>query len=116
MKNKKNYYIMLLVQSDKDIDYIQSKMNTFIDNFKVYLKNIKNDDFKQALITVTEQLTKKETELYSLYIKYLSEIITREYIFNRKNLIKKEIKNINKNDMYQFYDILLQKYNKVIIY
>ena len=97
------YYFVQLVQSTKSIEEIETAINNFNNTF---LEKINEDEFNTFVETVIKTLNEKETKMTDYYLKYLKEIKNNTFTFNRKELLLKNIKNINFNNFKKFFKII----------
>jgi insulysin len=104
-----NNYIYIKLQSHYSTDKIITAMNNFIDWFSIYLNNLNNKEFNAIKLSLYNSLNQKESSISNLVNKYISEIYTHKYIFNRKQLIANEIKNIKLNDIRKLYHSIIKK-------
>jgi len=111
-----NLYIVIKVQSDKDIKIVKKTIYNFIDDFKKTLNEYDNDMFTKIKQSVYDKLMEPYATMNELNNIILSEIKKEQYIFDRKEQIAKEIKNIKLNDIIQLYhSIILEKKEILII-
>ncbi len=104
-----NNYIYIKIQSHYSEDKIISAMNNFIKWFETYLVNLNNNEFNNIKLSLYNSLNQKETSISELAGKYMSEIYTQKYIFNRNKLIASELKNIKLNDIIKLYHSIIKK-------
>lgn len=114
-KDTENYYLMIKVQSDKNVDYVKKIINQFINYFNNYLKLLSDEEYNSIINTVKENLNYKYPNTKELFNKYLIEIITSEYTFNREILLLNQLKNVNKNNIFDFYNNIIKNKNEIII-
>jgi len=93
------YILYQKVQSSFNLEFVEKTINEFNDNILEYIKDI---DIKFWIETLKEHLKKKEANLYELANKNFSEIINREFIFNRNQLLLKKIKGITSKSINDF--------------
>ena len=97
MYHKENdYYILEIVQSSKDIQFVKDKMNKFNDNILNIINNIDINIYKK---TYKKQLEAPEESMDELYYDNLGEIIRNRFLFNIKELLLKQLETINKDDI-----------------
>jgi insulysin len=109
-------YMYIAVQSEKNIKVVFSKIIQFIKNFNDILLNTINNDLDKIKKTVHKILLKKENNTDDLLNKYYSEIYTRDYMFNRNQLITYQLDNISKDDIYNYYLEIIRKPKYIKIY
>lgn len=110
-----NMYIVIKVQSDKDIKLIQSTINNFIDEFKEKLLKYEDTKFNNIKKSVYDKLLEPFTTMDDINNMMLSEIKKETYIFNRREQIADEIKNIKLNDIIKLYHSIILERKQIII-
>ena len=110
-----NIYIIIKVQSDKDIQFVEKTIYNFIDEFKDILINYEHVKFNEMKQSVYDKLMEPYTTMDDLNIMMLSEIKKEQYIFDRREQIAKEIKNTKLNDIIKLYHSIIQKKIKIIV-
>ncbi len=111
-----NLYINIKVQSDKELKLIESTIYNFMEEFKETLKNYNENQFNKIKQSVYDKLLEPFTTMNDMNNYMLSEIKKEKYIFNRRDIIADEIKNIKLNDIIKLYHSIIQKRQKIIIY
>ncbi len=105
-----NYYITIKVQSALDIIFVKKTMFDFIEWFNSYLKSKDiNKIFNKTKESAVLLLLSKPTNINELMDKYIGEIRNRTYIFNRNELIAKEIDKIKLHDIKELYHQITKK-------
>lgn len=107
-----NYYIIQKVQSDKNCKLLLDEINNFNITIIDIINKINLDEWK---ISATNYLNEKENSLSDIFNKFFKEIITREYLFNRKKILIKNLVNISIDSLKKFIKTyLLQNIKKCI--
>ena len=106
------YYITEKIQSGKPIKLVMKEINQFNKNIQMY---IKNSEFEKVIKTVILELNAPEYNIDDKINKYLPEIIKRTYLFNRIELILKQVKQLTKDDILEFAKCTFDKSNRVIV-
>lgn len=114
-KNLKESYLLLRVQSEKEVDIVSQEMDTFIEMFKTNLQKLTDDEFTQTKQSGLDTLLKKNTEIETEFVRYFGEIQLQEYVYDKHELIAKQLKKIKKQDLYNYFISITKSYNKVII-
>ena len=104
-----NYNISIKVQSTLDIKFIETKMHEFIKWFIEYLDKLDSQLFDKIKDSAIGLLLSKPTNMNELMNKYIGEIRNRTYIFNRNELIAKQIKTIDVNIIKKLYNAIIKK-------
>ena len=100
--NKHKYCYYFFVQSNtKDPIYIQDRITKYIDNFKKSIDKIK---IKELLDTFIKTLQQKKINIYEVNSDYINEILTQEYIFNRKDILVNACNKYTLNNLKDFIE------------
>lgn len=110
-----NMYIIIKVQSDKDINLVKSKIYNFIETFKDTLINYEVDKFNKIKKSVYDKLLEPYANMNELNMNVLYEIKKEKYIFDRKEQIAKEIENIKLNDIIKLYHSIIKEKKSILI-
>lgn len=105
---RNEYYIVQTIQSDKPVDFVKDKISEFNSMISNIIKKAKLNVFIE---TLKSKLLKPDYNMDEKYHKYLAEISSREYMFNRNEILAKELKNINLNKMINFTEKYINKDN-----
>ena len=97
---QRKYYFQQVIQSDKPKEQIKNAIKKFNDS---YLEMINEDDFKKFVESAKNILHEKETKMSDLINRYFDEILDNSFIFNRKQLLINQLKNVNYDSFKQFY-------------
>lgn len=107
-----NYYIVQKVQSDKNCELLLTEINNFNINILNIINTINLDEWK---ISAKNYLNEKENSLSDIFNKFFSEIISRKYLFNRKQILTDNLINVSIDSLKKFITIyLLENNNKCI--
>ena len=101
-----NYSISIKVQSTLDIKFIETKMHEFIKWFSEYLDTLDSTIFDKIKESAVGLLLSKPTNMSELMNKYIGEIRNRTYIFNRNDLIAKQINAVDIDIIKKLYNII----------
>lgn len=108
-----NYYIIQKVQSDKNCKLLLNEINIFNTNIFDIINKINLDEWK---ISATNYLNEKENSLSDIFNKFFSEIISRKYLFNRKQILIQNLANISIDSLKQFIKTYLLENKKKCIF
>ena len=108
-----NYYIIQKVQSDKNCKLLLNEINNFNITIIDIINKINLDEWK---ISATNYLNEKENSLSDIFNKFFKEIITREYLFNRKKILIQNLANISIDSLKQFIKTYLLENKKKCIF
>lgn len=102
-------YLFIKVQSEKKNGFVISKITEFLKIFdKILLEKLEKelDSIKK---TIKKELNTKESNTSELISKYYYEIFIREYMFNRDDLINRQVDDLTIDDIYQYYCKITKK-------
>ncbi len=103
-------YIKLSVQSTENFNKVEELMNVFINKSMLdILNNMNEDTFKQIKKSIYTNLIDKDTNLLEMSSHYINEIITQDYIFDRRKQIANKINEISLNDIKELYHSIIDK-------
>ena len=107
-------YIKLSVQSALDYKKVEETMNNFINiTFKNILETMDKNTFDLIKQSIYDTVMEKENNLYDISLPYINEILIQEYIFDRKKIVAKKIKDISLNDIKNLYHSIIKE--KIVI-
>lgn len=109
---RSKYYIIQKIQSNKDIKIVIDNINEFNINIEKYLEE---SEFDNYIISIKKELLEPEYSLTDKLDKYIPEITTHQYIFNRNLILSNQINKISKKDVISYFNNILKKSIKVII-
>jgi insulysin len=94
-----NYYLFQKIQTTVNLDKVLQIIQEFNNTLISKLKDIDLDSIKKNIHDI---LSIEPNNTHELSMKYYSEIISRQYIFNRNKLLIKEINKITKDSLIKF--------------
>lgn len=97
---QRKYYFQQVVQSDKSIDEIKFAINKFN---KEYLDKIEEKDFNKFVESAKNILHENETKMSDLINRFYGEILDNSFLFNRKQLLINQLKNVTYEKFKLFY-------------
>jgi insulysin len=109
---RNKYYITQKIQSDKTIDEIIKNIHEFNNKITEFLEKSDYDNFKKS---IKKELIEQDYSLNDKVNKYLPEITSHEYIFNRHLLLYNQVDNVCIKDIIKYFDKILLKPIRVII-
>ena len=89
-----NYYIVMTIQSDKTSKEVEKYMKLFNDNIIDIIKKV---DIKKFIETLELELNEPEYSMDEKFARYLPEITSREYLFNRNQLLLDKLQQYKKS-------------------
>lgn len=103
-------YIKLSVQSAKEINIVINLMNDFMNKYIIDLLETMDDiTFKQIKQSIYDNILEKDNSMLDMASNYINEIITKDYIFDRKDKIARKIKEISLNDIKKLYHSIIKE-------
>jgi secreted Zn-dependent insulinase-like peptidase len=108
-----NYFIYQRIQSEKKCDIVLHEIDIFNKNIISIIKKIDIDTY---ITTAKNYLEEKENSLGEFYSKFISEIINKQYIFNKKKILLQKLNLITKNSILTFIkEFILENKNKCTV-
>ena len=102
-------YIIQKIQSEKPIDFVESKIDLF--NKKIF-EIIESVDFDNFVATLESQLKEPDYSLDEKFMRYYPEISLRQYLFDRNDILLKQLRKLTKNDLVDFIKKFINNDNK----
>jgi hypothetical protein len=109
---RSEYYFIEKIQSDKSCELVLKEILLFNNNI---IKLVKKCNLNEIKTTVKNKLEEKENSLSDYYSKYFSEIISKEYMFNRDIIILKHLNSINKKILIETVNTFILNNNNMCI-
>ena len=109
---RNKYYVTQKIQSDKPVDFILENINEFNSNVEKYLMD---SEFEEYIESIKQELLEPEYSLSDKVTKYLPEITSHEYIFDRQVILYKYIDQVSREAVVNYFNKLLLKPIRVII-
>ena len=90
-------------------------MTTFITEFKKLLETelLEPSELSQIKDVARKLISEKESNTNELLARYLPEITTRQYLFNRRELLLEQIASITKKDIINYFNKITN--NKLVM-
>ena len=95
-----NYYITQKIQSSKTTDDLEKRIIKFNKDFKNQLKNIDLNRWKD---TVKKNLESPNQNTYEAFSENYNEILLKQYLFNRLELLVNKLEKVKLQDLINFY-------------
>jgi len=115
IKIRDTYYITQKIQSEKPLKYIKEKIDIFNEEFYDSLLKMDSNTWTNWKKTIRTELKKRDESTKQKFNKYLNEIVTGEYIFNRNELILDKLNELKLVDLQKLYKNKIYKTKKEII-
>ena len=108
------YFFIEKIQSNKTCSEVAKEMNIFNSTI---LDEIKKVNLEEIKTSAKNQLKENENTITEVYNRYLAEIISRKYLFNRKKIILDQMHNITLESLINFCKkYLINNPNKIEFY
>lgn len=96
--------LRVIIQSSRKPDYLDQRIEQFLWSVRKHLENMSEEDFEKHKSSLADRITEKPKKLSARTEKYWSEIVTRQYNFDRDDVEVSVLKTLTKNDIIDFYD------------
>jgi insulysin len=107
--NNFNFYIVIKIQTDLNIKFVENKIVEFLDWFKKYLNTLDIKIFEDIKKSATALVKNKPTSIDEYVNSYIGEIKYNTYIFNKSEQLIKYIDKIQLLDIINLYKKLVKK-------
>ncbi|EDV22870.1 uncharacterized protein TRIADDRAFT_28404 [Trichoplax adhaerens] len=101
--------LRVLVQSDHNPAFVESRIEAFMVSMKEHLELLTEENFRKHLNALIIRKSEKPKKLNEECHRYFSEIVSRQYNFDRDNIEINYLKTVNKTELLQFYMDLIEK-------
>ncbi|XP_034948180.1 insulin-degrading enzyme isoform X2 [Chelonus insularis] len=102
--------LRIIVQSDRHPSYVEHRIETFIESMLDRLVNMSDEEFNRHKTSLATRRLEKPKMMSILSGMFWSEIISRQYNFDRDNIEVAYLMTINKNQIIQFFkELIYQK-------
>jgi len=107
-------FIIQKIQSEKSIEFVESKIKSFNANL---IKLIESVDFDKFVNTLESQLKEADYSLDEKFMRYYPEISLRQYLFNRNDILLDQLCKLTITDLVKFIKKFINSDNitKIII-
>ena len=99
-----NVYLIEKIQSHKNCKYLLNEINIFNKKIINIISNSNLDEWKK---TAKNNIDENEVSSLDIFNRFLSEIISRKYFFNRKKILIQQLSNITIESLLAFVKIYL---------
>lgn len=97
--------IIIYVQSNKNIHFVEDKINKLIESMEEYISNLTDSEFSNHKMTIEFKHKELPINLYSLTNKFMGEIDSQQYNFNRSDTELPFLRKVSKNDILRFFKV-----------
>ena len=113
IKNIQNeYYIIQYVQSTHEINKVYNEINNFNNNI---IKYINEEDINIHINKLKQEIEEPDYSLSKKYNEYFSEISSRDFLFNKKNILLNCIDHLSIELLTTFIKLVINDQNKVVL-
>ena len=105
-------YIIQKIQSEKPIELVESKIDSFNANL---IKLIESADFDKFVSTLEAQLKESDYSLDEKFMRYYPEISLRQYLFNRNDILLDQLCKLTRDDLVKFIKKFINSDNRAKI-
>ncbi|XP_066587176.1 insulin-degrading enzyme isoform X2 [Prorops nasuta] len=95
--------LRVIVQSDKHPQYLESRVNAFLNIMLERITNITDEEFEKQKDSLAVQRLEKPKMLISKSTRFWNEIVHQQYNFDRANIEVAYLKTITKKKLLQFF-------------
>ena len=116
IKTINNYsYIIIKVQSEKEVNYIKGKMDKFVEYFKDFFikKMNKKGELEKIKKSISNIINIESNNTSENFSKYFNEILLNRYFFNKNIILTNRLLSLTKEDMISFCNKIFE--NKEVI-
>ncbi|CAF0913402.1 unnamed protein product [Rotaria sordida] len=94
----------VIVQSARELDYVNQRIELFIDSMREYIHKMPDELFKVQREGFMVKKVEVPKKMQSQGNKFWNEITNHQFCFNRPQLEVEIVKNFERNDLLRFYD------------
>jgi insulysin len=99
--------LRVIVQSDRTPEYVESRVEAFLHNMKTHIAEMADNVFEKHVSALSTKRLEKPKKLSAQNSRYLNEISTRQYNFERDEIEVGCLKSLTKEDVLTFYKELI---------
>ena len=94
----------MIIQSDRDPKYLDARIEKFMQSMKDFIQSMNEEEFETNKQGLVAKRLEKPKKLSARAARYWNEIVCQQYNFNRDEIETKELKNITKENIIEFFD------------
>uniref|UniRef100_A0A8C3CB21 Insulin degrading enzyme n=1 Tax=Cairina moschata TaxID=8855 RepID=A0A8C3CB21_CAIMO len=99
--------LRFIIQSEKPPHYLESRVEAFLKTMEKCIEDMSEEAFQKHIQALAIRRLDKPKKLSAECAKYWGEIISQQYNFDRDNIEVAYLKTLTKDDIIQFYKVLL---------
>jgi len=96
--------LRIIVQSDKHPEYLETRVELYINNLAVYIKNMSDEEFSAHKEGLATKRLEKPKKLSVKNGRFWSEIASEHLHFDRDNVEVEFLRTIKKSEILEFYE------------
>lgn len=97
----------VLIQSEREPDFLDSRVENFLQGAEEHIKTMSDDDFKNHVEALAVKKLEKPKKLTTECARHWKEIFMRQYNFDRDNIEVAFLMTVTKEDILAFYRDLI---------
>ena len=95
--------LRVIIQSDRAPDYVERRVEAFLNNMDDYIKDMSDEAFQKHLKALMTKRMEKPKKISGQNSRYWSEILSQQYNFDRENVEVDFLKTVKNEDVYKFF-------------
>lgn len=95
--------LRVIVQSDKHPQYLDERIESFIEEMETYIKDMDNEEFKRHRESLALQKLEKPKQLGAHSTIFWSEITSQQYHFKRAEVEVSHLRTLDKESVLEYY-------------
>jgi len=99
--------LRVIVQSDKSPEYVENRIELFLDKMKVMIENMAPEEFDKHVKALAVKRLEKPKKMAAENNKMWTEIVNQLYNFDRDEIEVRHLKNLTRDDVLNFYKDLI---------
>lgn len=105
MRSRGTQGIRFLVQSDKALGFVETRVEAFLAEMHNYLEQMSANDFERHVTALAASRLQRPKRLFTLASKYWSEITCQYFKFDRDRIEVNALKAISKEELFEFFEV-----------
>jgi insulysin len=103
-RSRETQGFQILVQGDKHPAYVESRIDKFLNDLEILLRNMTQEEFLQTRRSLLNQKASQIKYFSSINAVLWSEISSQQYNFKRETIEIQELEKINLADFISFFE------------
>lgn len=97
--------LRVIVQSDKHPQYVEERIDTFMESMQEYIANMSEEEFNMHKESLATQRLEKPKMMRSQSAMFWAEISKQQYNFDRANIEVAHMRMITKQQILDFFKV-----------